>query len=430
MSGLEIESAAAAAPQVEDISKLTESFHVFTRVTRDLEAAYGRLRMRAESVDQRLREANGQLREKVVELEQVTGHLHGVLDAIPCGVIACDRDGSIVSMNRAAERILGRAAFELIGRDARAVSARDGTPLLALLGGGQGPVERDVESFDGSRRRVSSVVATLEDGGRIEVISDLTEVSHLRTQLNRLDTLAALGEMAAGIAHEIRNPLNGIEGFAGLLARMLASAEGIDRVQAQRYVDRVRRGVGEVNEIVTNLLLWARPERLARSTFGLPELVGEVIGDAPVLAGAQRHAAIECTGIREVTNLLADRVKLKIVLSNLLKNALEATGPDGRVVVAIDRSSTGLSIRVDDTGPGVPSDLRRKLFRPFITGKASGTGLGLAVARKLIEVHGGELQLVDGRLGGAGFLVTLPDRCVAASRTAAEPAALAAGGMT
>src|SRR5262249_38152607 len=144
------------------------------------------------------------------------------------------------------------------GRDVRAMSARDGAPLLALQipGAGATPVERDVVSLDGSKRRVSSVVQTLEDGGRMEVISDLTEVSHLRTQLTRLDTLAALGEMAAGIAHEIRNPLNGIEGFAGLLARALASDEDVDRAQAQRYVDRVRRGVVEVNEIVTNLLLW------------------------------------------------------------------------------------------------------------------------------------------------------------------------------
>jgi signal transduction histidine kinase len=324
-------------------------------------------------------------------------------------------------VNRAAERILGRAEAELIGRDPRCVSGRDGTPLL-LLGRGTsapGPAEREVLALDGSKRKVASTLAALPDGGALEVLSDLTEVAHLRAQLSRLDTLAALGEMAAAIAHEVRNPLNGIEGFTGLLARALQSGETHDPVQTGRYLDRIRRGVADVNEIVTNLLLWARPDRLVRSRFSLGELVAEVVADAPVLSGSAAHAPVAVQPLPATLHLAADRMKLKIVLTNLLRNALEAVA-DGRgeVRVAAAVSDTGVRLSVEDTGPGVPEEVRKRLFRPFSTGKASGTGLGLAVARRLVEVHGGELNLVSGTSAGARFEVFLPRVLVVASEEA------------
>jgi PAS domain S-box-containing protein len=395
----------------EEVSRLAESFRAFNRVTRDLETAYGALKARADQVDARLRDSNGRLLRKVTELESVTGRLQGVLNLIPCGVVTTDAAGVITSVNRAAERILGRAEAELIGRDPRCVCGRDGAPLLLL--GRANPAataaEREVHAFDGSRRKVSSTLAALEDGGALEVLSDLTEVAHLRTQLSRLDTLAALGEMAAAIAHEVRNPLNGIEGFAGLLSRTLQQAGPIDQEQTGRYLDRIRRGVADVNEIVTNLLLWARPERLVRSRFSLDALVAEVVADAPLLAGSPSHAAITVDSPGGVVELAADRMKTKIVLTNLVRNALEAAGgPEGAVRITVSCSDAGLEIAVQDSGPGVPEEVRRRLFRPFSTGKASGTGLGLAVARKLVEVHGGELDLVPGIGPGARFQVSLP----------------------
>ena len=245
------------------------------------------------------------------------------------------------------------------------------------------------------------------------MLSDLTEVTHLRAQLSRLDTLAALGEMAAAIAHEVRNPLNGIEGFAGLLARALQQAGPIDQEQTSRYIDRIRRGVADVNEIVTNLLLWARPDRLVRSRFSLDGLVAEIVADAPVLAGSASHAPITIDSPCPGVELAADRMKIKIVLMNLVRNALEAVGAtEGSVRIVMTPSESGLRIAVQDSGPGVPEEVRRRLFRPFSTGKASGTGLGLAVARKLVEVHGGELDLVSGSGDGARFEIFLPSAVV------------------
>jgi PAS domain S-box-containing protein len=405
----------------EDVSMLNESFRTFNRVTRDLESAYRVLQSRTEQVDARLREVNARLVAKVSELESVTGRLQAVLNLIPCGVVTTDASGAISSVNRAAERILGRAEAELIGRDPRCVCASDGAPLLLLGRAGAAPshVEREVLALDGSKRRVVSTLASLPDGGALEVLSDLTEISHLRTQLSRLDTLAALGEMAAAIAHEVRNPLNGIEGFTGLLARALQPGAPPDPAQTARYLDRIRRGVADVNEIVTNLLLWARPDRLARSRFLLDELVAEVVADAPVLSGSQVHAAIAVETASPGACLAADRMKLKIVLTNLLRNALEAVGEAaGEVRIASAVSDAGVRLSVQDSGPGVPEEVRKRLFRPFSTGKASGTGLGLAVARKLVEVHGGELNLVSGPDEGARFEIFLPRVLVVAAEEA------------
>lgn len=392
-----------------DVVRLADSFRNFNRVTKDLESAYDALRARADEVDARLRDANTRLVAKVGELESVTGHLQGILNLVPCGVVTTDASGMITSVNRAAERILGRAEGELIGRDARCVAGRDGAALLLLGRVAPAVAEREIVALDGSRRRISSTLAALPDGGALEVLSDLTEVAHLRAQLSRLDTLAALGEMAAAIAHEVRNPLNGIEGFAGLLARALQSGDPIDHAQTERYIDRIRRGVADVNEIVTNLLLWARPDRLVRSRFSLEGLINEVVGDAPVLSGTPAHAAIVVDPAPASVELVADRMKLRIVLTNLIRNALEAVGDAaGQVRVGAAASDAGIRMFVEDDGPGVPEDVRRRLFRPFSSGKASGTGLGLAVAKKLVEVHGGELALARSEGTGARFEMFLP----------------------
>lgn len=398
----------------EELGRLAESFRTFNRVTRDLEQAYAGLKARAERVDARLHEANAELSRKVIELRRTTERLRATLDAAPCGVVTCDAEGAIDGVNRAAERLLGRAADELLGRRAAALRAKDGAPLLALAAeGGSLEGERVLAACDGARRRVASRVSHLPDGGRLETLADLTEVAHLRTQLGRLDTLAALGEMAAGIAHEVRNPLNGVEGFAGLLARAFDEGATPDRATALRYVDRIRRGVAEVDEIITNLLLWARPEKLVRTSFSARALFEEIAAEAPrAVAGGP---ALSLEGADDGRPFVGDRTKLKLALGNLVRNALEAAPAGGRVVVTYRRDAAGLDASVEDDGPGVAPEMRRRLFRPFSTDKASGTGLGLAIAKKLVECHGGELRLEDGTLGGARFVATAPDAAAGAA---------------
>ncbi|HYC78293.1 MAG TPA: histidine kinase dimerization/phospho-acceptor domain-containing protein, partial [Planctomycetota bacterium] len=353
----------AQAASTADLARLTESFRTFNRVTRDLESAYEALRVRADRIDERLKESHARLAAKVSELKRLADRLHATLDATPCGVVTCGADGVLDGVNRAAERLLGRPAAELVGRAAASLRGKDGAPLL-LLGDGDGDArtaERVLVTFDGARRRVASTVSELPEGGRIETLSDLTETAHLRAQLNRLDDLAALGEMAAGVAHEIRNPLNGVEGFAGLLARALEADGALDRGQLARYVDRIRRGVSEVDEIIADLLMWARPEKLRCGEVRVAELCEQLRAEAPTLVGSPRHARFDVAVFDDGAPFLADGLKLKLILANLVRNALEAAGPDGRVRLEARRDASGLHVSVEDDGPGVSPEMRKRL---------------------------------------------------------------------
>jgi len=159
-----------------------------------------------------------------------------------------------------------------------------------------------------------------------------------------------------------------------------------------------------------NLLLWARPERTQVRPFDLVDLLSEVLDDvrAAVRGPVTRDFGLAAAdGPVEVEG---DRLKLKLVFSNLVRNAAEAGGADGRVRLTAGAGGGRAAVSVDDDGPGVSPAVRARLFRPFTTTKPAGTGLGLAIARKLVDLHGGEIRLSDGPLGGARFTVWLPLR--------------------
>ncbi len=411
-----------------DLRRLEESFTVFNRVTADLEAAYARLRRRAARIDLKLRETNRRLRRKVRQLRSTGSRLAEVLNAIPSGVVVMDGGGVVVRLNPPAARILGADAREIVGRSAPALTGPGGVPLL-LAGTASPPrgasVERVLAGLDGGRRRVASTVADLEGGGRIEILNDLTEVSFLREQVTRLDTLAALGEMAASVAHEIRNPLNGIKGFAVLLARAVEAggAEG-DGALSRRYAENIGRGVREVDAIISNLLLFARPETLRVAPVDIPGLVEEMAAEVARQDGERRPSVTIRLPEEAVAAVPGDRVKLRIILGNLLRNALEAAGPSGRVEVEVVAGPESVEVRVGDDGPGIAPDVRARLFRPFTTTKESGTGLGLAIAHKLAALHGGSLRC-DNVETGARFVLEMrraPGRRVAVRKRAAGEA--------
>lgn len=395
------------APVSGDIARLEESFEVFTKMTRDLEVAYDKLTRRASRIDVELRRTNAELGEKVTELQALTENRNSILDALPVGVVVIDAAGHIGYVNPSAERMLGRRGAELVGRSCEAVVGPTGDRLLA---GGADGAEREVVALDGSRRRLSHVRESLPDGGELQVLSDRTVVARLREQVNRLDTLAALGEMAAGVAHEIRNPLNGIDGFASLLARTVDREDDSDPSLA-RYAENIRRGVREVNAIVSNLLTFAAPERLQPRSVEPVRVIEEVVREVSTFPDTTKAVELSHDASPEAAAVMlcADVVKLRIVFTNLVRNAIEAIESCGRVTVEteLDDERGRLVTHVTDDGPGIAPELVSKLFQPFTTNKPEGTGLGLAIAHKLVALHGGELRHVP-RSSGCRFTVSLP----------------------
>lgn len=398
------------APSPREIAKLEESFRVFTDSTREMEKSYRDLTRRASRIDVELRRTNSELARKVMELERATANKNDILDALPNGVVVIDPTGIIKSVNPAAERIIGRPSRELIGRSREALV---GSADEAILVAADDPrrddalVESDVVNLEGSRRRLSRSVATLADGCELQVLTDLTVVTRLREQVHRLDTLAAVGEMAAGVAHEIRNPLNGIDGFAALLLRAVRASGGSPDMI--RYADNVRRGVADVDAIITNLLTFAAPDEIRSAEVDVTAMLRDLIAEAAELSWAGAGVDIQMHSKPVPAVVAGDAIKLKIVFTNLLRNAIDAVDDRGRVEVTanVDAATDHVVIGVRDDGPGVPEEIRPRLFRPFATTKARGTGLGLAIASRFVGLHEGEISFADAR-PGTTFTVSLP----------------------
>ena len=404
-------STGGTAVREESLQELETGFRAFSEAARSLENVYARLESSSRGVDRSLKDANRHLVEQVAGLDHENAELGAIFNGIPCGVVACDAGMSVQRLNRAAERMLGRDIAELVGRDARSFRGRDGAAILLL---GREPLcvrteqERTVTCLDGSQRTLVGTVEELPTGGWIEILSDRTEVRHLRSQVTRLDTLAAMGEMAAGIAHEIRNPLSAVQGFAALMQRQLDEGTPA-RELLHRYCDRIRRGTSEVDGIIANLLLWARPGSGHPEQIELAGLLEQVRLDAQELLRTTGSAVV--VGVTLPARGLvvhADRLRLKLALNNLVRNAMEAAGTHGCVAISVRSSAARVLVQVDDNGPGIAPEMRARLFRPFSTGKAGGTGLGLALARRFVEVDGGEITAGSAPLGGARFEVMLP----------------------
>ncbi|MEQ8768586.1 MAG: ATP-binding protein [Planctomycetota bacterium] len=218
-------------------------------------------------------------------------------------------------------------------------------------------------------------------------------------EVGNLEQLAAIGEMAAGIAHEIRNPLNAIEGFAGLMLRRLAASDPKSAEHARKILDAVR----DANAIITDLLDFARPTDLAVDPVDLGALVGDVLR-SETSEGVKTTLTLEGDPV-----LRGDARRIRQAVRNLVRNADQALGGQGELEVTIVRSAREATLRFEDDGPGLPEAVRERLFHPFVTTKPDGTGLGLAMVHKIAIQHGGRVTYRAGERG-ACFELTLRER--------------------
>ena len=244
---------------------------------------------------------------------------------------------------------------------------------------------------------------------------DLTRVEQIEERERLRDRLAALGEMAAAIAHEVKNPLASIEVMAGVMKRQLT-----DRADALETLDDIIKEAKMANAIVVEVLEFVRPIQLQVERAALDE----VIKDSITLAeGKMRRGAVTIdTHLGEdVPELLADPHQLRQLFSNLLANAFEALGGEGHVEIrgtllagddepegAVDPQPPQVVVEVKDTGPGMSAEDLERIFSPFFTTKPQGTGLGLAIVRKVVDAHDGHIDAVSAPGRGATFRVTLP----------------------
>ncbi len=229
----------------------------------------------------------------------------------------------------------------------------------------------------------------------------LRERTEMDERLHAADKMAALGTLAAGIAHEIRNPLNAVKGFAALLLRHSELDE-----RFRRWCQLILDGASEADEIIENMLSFGSPERLRLETIRPEELLEDALRAALPAQDASARASLRA----DARPFLGDRIKLRQAIRNLIANALAVQPRDGRVRVDLAHEGSAVVIRVEDAGPGVPASIRARIFDPFYTTRPEGTGLGLALVSVIARLHGGEASLSPepSPLGGAEFQIRFP----------------------
>ncbi|TAJ23511.1 MAG: hypothetical protein EPO68_02930 [Planctomycetota bacterium] len=247
-------------------------------------------------------------------------------------------------------------------------------------------------------RRAERVERELECANR-ELQAKIAENERLRV----CDKMAALGTLAAGVAHEIRNPLSAVKGYASLLLRDASLAP-----KQRHWIERILAGANDCADIVTNLLVFASPDRLALESIDARELVDSACAMALEPYGDPSRWTIETHA--DARRFAGDRVKLRQAVRNLVANAIDVQPNGGWIGVSLVERDGSLEIAVADAGPGVPDALRDKILEPFFTTRAEGTGLGLALVHTIVRLHGGEVQVSPSRSsrGGADIRLCIP----------------------
>lgn len=340
--------------------------------------------------------AGGRLSASQADLKQLAKLHQQILDSSPSGLLTCEEDGSISYINRAALSILG--VDEGAARNKRVQGLLPGLPVMERVPRS----ELKVETARGPRI-LGLTLAPLEGTGhasRLIVFQDLTALRRAEDDLRRADRLAALGTLAAQLAHEIRNPLAAMRGSAQMLAQDGAEDPGMSRLTAilLRESDRLSR-------LVEEFLRFARPPKPVARPVDLHLLIREtmeMLQADPISGGVELELDLQPVAAT------VDPDQLRQVLLNLARNAFEAVGAGGRVRVSLASEGDVVRLCVWDSAGAIPESHLGRIFEPFFTTRSGGTGLGLATAYSIVRAHEGRLQVTSTPEAGTEFTVELP----------------------
>ncbi len=371
-----------------------------------------------ELLQERLDELNGELERKnrllarnLLEKERERNMQQQILDNMASAVLMAGLDGRITEANPAACSLLQLPDLPAVAHDSLPRALAE---VLEEVIRENRVIEQDQFRLqEAEEERIFRLRCRLvgddagEAIGALLILDDLTSVHRMEEHMAQVRTLAALGEMAASVAHELRNPLGGIGGFAALLQNRLENG-----TKERHYVNKIIEGVDGLNKIATNLLAYTRKVEPTFRQADLRAVLEEVLSFLQVEMDTM-EVPCELRGELGEEALLTrmDPELLRQTFLNLCKNAVQAMQSleEGPRVLALDLAASAGRITIDvrDTGPGIPEHHRRKLFNPFFTTRAKGTGLGLAIVRKNVELHAGSVELLDSGKG-AHFRITLP----------------------
>jgi two-component system sensor histidine kinase HydH len=351
-------------------------------------------------------------RSTTTTLSRVKALSDSLVENMPIGLLAIDETGTVASFNQTAETILRRPAEEVLLRKGEEILPVSLAEVIRQLKDKGGSIEKEVLcSFPGEIEVPLEVVGTTmrEEGGgfmgHVVLFRDLTEIHRLKQEVVRAQRLASIGRLAAGVAHEIRNPLSSIKGFATYFRERYREVPE-DKQTAEIMIQEVER----LNRVVGQLLEFARPMSVERRPTGAQSLVQHSLRMVESQI-REKEIRVETRIEEEIPRLVIDPDRMQQAMLNLYLNGIESMETGGTLAVSI-QSMAGdtrrVEISVSDTGRGIAEEDLVHIFDPYFTTKSSGTGLGLAIVHKVVESHGGEVRAESEKGKGTKVILSLP----------------------
>ena len=346
-----------------------------------------------------------------MSLSRIKAFSDNLVTNMPIGLVALDDNQRITSLNNAAGSVLKLLPDEVIGEHAEKILPAALWHLLKNLNEEKGVVEKEIDCTlhkgEVIPLEISATLLNDEEGtflGNVVLFKDLSEVRSLRKEIARSQRLASVGRLAAGVSHEIRNPLSSIKGFATYFKERyydVPENQQISNLMIQE-VDRLNRVVGQLHE-------FARPITVSKKSIPIKAYLKDSLKLIERQA-SEANISIKTDFDSEIDEILIDPDRINQVLLNIYLNAIDSMNNGGSLVVMLSKNpkKNGIEIKVADTGTGISEGDLSHIFDPYFTTKASGTGLGLAIVHNIMEAHGGEVA-IESRLGqGTGVTIFLP----------------------
>ena len=382
------DSDSAAFPM--QAQELQDAFGAFNQLSAQLTESYQQLEVRVAGLTKALETEQDERLKELTEKERVASRLASLLHALPGGVVVIDEEGKVQEHNPAAELLLGQP---LLGLPWAEIIQRSFAP--------RSDDGHDISLVDGRKVNISTCPLGSEPG-QILLITDVTEIRYLQDRMGQQQRLAAMGKMAASLAHQIRTPLSSALLYVSNLKRQVLSDE--DRFTlTEKMTSRLRH----LEQLIEDMLMYSREGKVGEEYFTSQDLLDELY------QGLEPQLEITKTRFITVNNkrdliIHGNRQMLLSALTNLAMNAMQAMKENGKIEVEVSKIENDVCISLKDNGPGISSGLQEQIFDPFYTTRTQGTGLGLAVVKAVAKAHGGDVKLESTENKGCVFNIALP----------------------
>jgi PAS domain S-box-containing protein len=404
----------------QEIQVLHKAFESFNEASQQLQGSYDKLQDRINELDSQLADKNLELERNLNEKDKVKNNLNNILESLHNGVVVIDSDEKITAFNQAAGAIMNKSPGKCVGKKLKDVFSSEFiestfAPLIQTKEKNES-LDRVYYPEDNEKIDIRVSASPMKDQknkevGTVLIVQDVTHLKRLEEEVHRNQRLTAMGEMAAGIAHEIRNPLGSIELFASLLRKDLE--EDVDK---QLLADHICSGVKNMDRIISSILLFAKSPEPSCQRCDINTMLEELLEFSSNIIYPENIKIVRKLGNKKLF-CRGDTDLLKQVFLNFIRNAIQAMQEDGELVlksreIGINKKGKKegacIAISISDTGVGISPENIKKIFNPFFTTKARGTGLGMAIAYNIIKAHQGTIEVESHQNVGTTFTVKIP----------------------